>query len=118
MTTTPKATLLVRGGPEDGTTFGLSDGLTIIGRDSTNDIVVNEPGVSRQHAAIRGSLKGYWIEDLNSQNGTSVNGSPVRGEGRRLHNKDLIKLGGSAVNVHWLFNERGATVIGRSVSDT
>ena len=56
MTTIRQAILLVRGGPDDGSTIVLSDGVTLIGRSSFNTIVVDEEDVSRVHAAIRGEL--------------------------------------------------------------
>ena len=42
-----------------------------------NDMVVDELGVSRPHAGIRGGANGYWISDLGSRNGTFVNGEQV-----------------------------------------
>ena len=101
--------LRVRGGAGDGTTISLTDGMTSIGRDVTNDIVVDEAAVSRRHAAIRGERGGYWIEDLGSRNGTYVNGDEVEGEGQQLRDQDRIELGGT-VAVHWIFRELGATV--------
>ena len=44
----PQAVLLVRGGVNDGSTIPLSEGMTMIGRAPLNDIVIDEPGVSRQ----------------------------------------------------------------------
>ena len=82
-----------------------------MGRDPSNDIVVDEPGISRQHAGIRSDRGGYWIEDLSSRNGTFVNGTQIEGEGQRLRDQDRIDLGGMGTNVHWVFREPGATVI-------
>lgn len=48
-------------------------GSTTLGRDSACHIVVNEPGVSRQHAAFHVEEGAVWLEDLNSANGTFVN---------------------------------------------
>ena len=48
-------------------------GSTTLGRDSACHIVVNEPGVSRQHAAFHVEEGAVWLEDLNTANGTFVN---------------------------------------------
>ena len=49
-----------------------------IGRDNSNDIAINEPRVSRNHAIITDLGNGtYEIKDLASANGTFVNGEPI-----------------------------------------
>jgi FHA domain len=48
-----------------------------IGRDATNTVVINSPFVSKAHAIIRYSAGQYSVEDLNSSNGTRVNGAPI-----------------------------------------
>ena len=82
----------------------------MLGRAPLNDIVVDEPGISRQHAGIRGDNEGYWIADLGSRNGSFVNGTKIGGEPRRLHNFDRIELGGTNSPVHWVFMESQATL--------
>ena len=108
MTSVRGARLGVRGGPDKGRTIYLRDSVTMIGRVSSNDIVVEETWVSRQHANIRKQPNGYWIEDLSSQNGTFVNGERVSPEGQRLRNMDRIDLG-SGGTTYWVFSEPDAT---------
>jgi pSer/pThr/pTyr-binding forkhead associated (FHA) protein len=49
-----------------------------IGRDNTNDVIINEPGVSRNHAIISAlDNDTYEVKDLGSSNGTFVNGQRV-----------------------------------------
>jgi predicted component of type VI protein secretion system len=61
-----------------------------VGRNSSNDIVLNEPVVSGEHAAIQ--LKPQpSITDLNSTNGTRLNGAEVTKA--ELHHNDVIKIG-------------------------
>ena len=103
------AFLWVRGGPADGRTIGLSTGMNIIERASASDIVIEEAGVSRQHASIRVGDRGFWIEDLGSKNGTRVNGTEVRGEGQRLRDMDQIQLG-TIETPCWIFRESEGTV--------
>ena len=105
-----EAVLMVRGGPDDGRSIALSKGMTAIGRAPFNDIVVDELGVSRQHAGIQGDSEGHWIADLGSRNGTFVNGEKIDVESRRLRNFDRIELGGTSGRTHWVFMESQATI--------
>jgi RsiW-degrading membrane proteinase PrsW (M82 family) len=50
-----------------------------IGRMAGNDVVLNDPLVSRHHAVIRWTAAGYEIEDLGSANGTTVQGQRISG---------------------------------------
>lgn len=50
----------------------------MLGRHEDCDIVVDSPAVSRRHAQIIYDSNRYFIEDLKSRNGTTVNGRPVR----------------------------------------
>jgi len=61
-----------------------------VGRNSHNDIVLNEPVVSGEHAAIRLD-GGVTVTDLDSTNGTSVNGRLIRKQAL-VHN-DVIAIG-------------------------
>ena len=97
----PRAALLVQGGPDDGNSIPLAEGSTVIGRSKLNDITVDEPGISRQHAVINGGSKGFTIADLGSRNGTFVNGERIGQEPRELLLYDRIELGG--MDTHWVF---------------
>lgn len=105
----PKAVLRVRGGPNDGRSINIGKGITTIGRDDNNDVVVEDSAVSRHHAGIRKDPGGHWLEDLGSRHGTYLNGQLLEGEGQRLKDSDRIDLGGCS-SVHWVFREMGATV--------
>ena len=64
---------------------------TKIGRLETNDIVINEQTVTKNHAIIRIDNSKIEIEDLGSTNGTFVNGERIRK--MELRHGDKIKLG-------------------------
>ena len=81
-----------------------------MGRGDLNDMVLDEPGVSRRHAAIRGDASGYWLSDLDSRNGTFVNGERLGAQQRRLRAFDRIELGGTDSQVYWIFIESQATM--------
>jgi len=67
-------TLVVRGG---GRQSEFTKGRVILGRGRDVDFRVDDPNVSRRHAAIFWSEGKIMIEDLDSTNGTMVNGYPV-----------------------------------------
>ena len=73
----------------------LGDGAVVVGRSSTCDIVVDDPNVSRRHAEIRREDGAYWIVDLGSTNGLTVNGKRV--ERARLAPEDHILIGTTEV---------------------
>src|SRR5919198_2357924 len=85
--------LVVIAGPLKGTTVPLTDAETIIGRDPANAVVVNDPLVSRRHCSIRNSGDVIRLSDLESLNGTFVNGVPTRD--KPLEHGDRIKVGAS-----------------------
>jgi hypothetical protein len=80
----------------DGKEIELGDRLVTCGRGSDNTIAfTDDANVSRYHAEIERRADGYWIIDLNSSNGTTVNGERLFGE-RPLNDGDSIVLGGTS----------------------
>ena len=71
--------LIAISGSLKGTTFALAQDEISIGRDLSNTVSLNDPSVSRRHCLINknGSTDGFHIVDLESYNGTFVNGLPV-----------------------------------------
>jgi ABC-type multidrug transport system ATPase subunit len=66
--------------------------LVRIGREEDNDVVVDDMLVSRRHAELRGNrLAGYELVDLDSHNGTFVNGKRIRKA--RLEQLDVVGIG-------------------------
>ena len=64
-------------GPLKGTSFALFDGEVSIGRDSSNHLWADDPGLSRRHCVFVGEAGRFHIRDLGSRNGTLVNGVPI-----------------------------------------
>ena len=69
----------------------------IIGRDSGNDIQIDNVAVSREHARIIRGPNYYLIEDLNSTNGTFVNGKMINK--KFLKKDDEILIGKHSLQV-------------------
>ncbi len=63
-----------------------------IGRSRESDIFLPDQWLSRHHAEIVQRPDGYYVADLQSKNGTLLNGAPVKEE-RRLREGDVITLG-------------------------
>ncbi len=70
----------------------LRGGRMTIGRDPSNDIVLDDPTASRRHAVLEELPAGWWVSDVGSLNGTWVNGQLVEGE-RPLFPDDEILVG-------------------------
>jgi len=85
--------LIALAGPSKGKTFGLLPGEFSIGRDTSNELYLNDALVSRQHASINSTFSAVTIRDLNSRNGTFVNAVPVTE--RALESGDRIQIGDS-----------------------
>lgn len=83
-----------------------SDGLAI-GRGADNDWVLPDPQVSRYHARISRDAEGWWLQDLQSANGTWINGRRLADQPRALRSGDRIKLGATEV----VFDDPAATVV-------
>ena len=64
---------------------------TSLGRRSYNDIVIDNLAVSGEHAALQMSGNEVYLEDLNSTNGTYVNGKAVKKQ--LLQNSDTVEIG-------------------------
>jgi hypothetical protein len=69
----------------------LSKERTTIGRKPHNDIQIDNLAISGEHAVIVTILNDSFLEDLNSTNGTYVNGQPIKKH--FLQNSDVIELG-------------------------
>jgi pSer/pThr/pTyr-binding forkhead associated (FHA) protein len=71
--------------------------MTSLGRSSSNDIVIDIPEVSRRHARIQFENGRFQIFDLNSTNGTKVNGRRVGSA--IISDKDIITLGTARLEI-------------------
>jgi len=104
--------LVVRTGPNPGMVYELTKEVALAGRDVTNDIVLGDAEVSRQHSRLTRSQGGIVLEDLGSTNGTFVNGERLVAP-RLLRPGDLVGMG---ENVTLMYEstapEAAATVMG------
>jgi pSer/pThr/pTyr-binding forkhead associated (FHA) protein len=89
----------MRSGPNPGTVYALDSDQLSIGRDSSNEIAVNDAEVSRRHARLSFQGGKYVLEDMGSTNGTFVNGQRLTGP-RVLKSGEVISLGEQIVFVY------------------
>src|SRR5580704_18213872 len=81
-------------GPLEGTVHTITDGPLYLGRDPANQVMIGDSAVSRKHCAISQVTQGiYEISDLDSHNGTFVNGIQV--SRTPIQHGDLIRIGTS-----------------------
>lgn len=82
-----------------GEIYLLDQPVLTIGAARENDVIVRLPGVSRQHARIvREAGEAFWLEDVGSRYGSTVNGSVVTRV--RLFHGDEIAMGGWRATVN------------------
>jgi pSer/pThr/pTyr-binding forkhead associated (FHA) protein len=72
-------TLVVTAGPLAGTNLSLTDETITLGRSPDNTLVLDDDYVSSHHACLRPYENRWLVEDLNSTNGTYLDGHKVLG---------------------------------------
>lgn len=87
--------LIAIDGSSNGATYELNLDETSIGRGSTNVVRINHRSVSRQHCVILRDGNEFRIRDLDSYNGTFVNGIPVKEQ--ILSDADQLRIGSVAL---------------------
>lgn len=84
--------LVVVRGPRVGEAYELASEVTRVGRQPNNDVVLDDVTVSRHHALFTTTASGrVTVRDLNSLNGTYVNGSRI--EEVALRTNDQVQIG-------------------------
>src|SRR4051812_28444130 len=89
--------LIVVDGPNAGTEFDIS-GSSVIGRDPSSGIVLDDPEASRRHASVSAAGETISVEDLGSTNGTYVAGERIPGS-RQVGSGDRIRIGTTVMEV-------------------
>jgi hypothetical protein len=83
--------LVVRHGPETGSSYRLERPDTTIGRHPDSDVFLDDITVSRRHVQIEKTDQGYVLRDVGSLNGTYVNHDRV--DETRLEHGDEVQIG-------------------------
>src|SRR5437764_13476305 len=78
---------------DEGDEFPLNSAPVTVGRGGQNDLVLTgDEFASARHARVEVRGDGAWVQDLESTNGTFVNGARVAGA-RRLEAGDVLRVG-------------------------
>jgi len=108
--------LIMRSGPTPGASFILEGDQLTVGRDATNEIVINDAEISRRHARLTFQGGKYVLEDLGSTNGTFVNGQRLAGP-RVLKAGEVVQFGEQIMLVFEVTSmDAGATVVSPRVA--
>ena len=76
----------------DVVTLELDGGRVTVGKDEQNDLVLDDPTVSRLHAVLERFAAGWCVTDLGSSNGTFLNGERIWAQ-QRLRHGDEVRVG-------------------------
>ena len=93
--------LVVINGSLKGKTFPLNVDEVSIGREAANVVSIRHPSLSRRHCVIRRDGNEFRVIDLDSYNGTFVNGIPIKDQ--QLAHSDQIRIG--SIEVLFLLSE-------------
>lgn len=97
-TASARPTLQVLTGVDAGRILALTKGTTVVGRSLDSEMVLNDESISRQHAEIyTSSAAAPIIYDLESKNGTKVNGEPISPTGQVLIEGDQVRLSANMI---------------------
>ena len=100
-----QASVVIVEGYSEGMEYLIEKEYTIIGRDkSSADIVLKDPVVSRQHAAIIYRDRNYLVKDLGSTNGTHLKGALI--QQAALNHGDRFRIGDTTLQ--FILEETGA----------
>lgn len=109
-----RGVLLRTSGPFNGQLHSLPTGEILLGRSPAAALQLDDEGVSRRHAILRRSEHHYTIQDLDSSNGTFVQGRKVRRV--KLEDGDLVQFGPRATFRFCLMDAEQETTLQRLFS--
>ena len=98
--------LVVEIGPNPRRIYSLTDEIITLGRDLSNNIVIQDPEVSRWHLQLMSNADGYSVKDLESTNGSLLNGARLT-DSKPLQLFDTVELG-TAVRLHYIYDTEEA----------
>lgn len=84
--------LAATAGPGKGRQWQLRTDKVLVGREQPADVIVDDPAASRRHAQVYRKSGRWFLKDLDSTNGTYLDG-PLRGTERILWDGDVFRIG-------------------------
>lgn len=101
------ASLVIRTGPKKGAEYSITSSRTVLGRGTGSDIIIDDPAVSRMHSSIEFVNNAFILRDLESMNGTLVEGKSIKQSA--LGNGDTFQIGATVI-AFVLAERRGSSV--------
>ena len=101
-----QASIVILNGPATGTDCSVDSQRLVVGRGPGVDLALDDSAMSREHAALEFSGKGFRVSDLDSTNGVEVNGSKITA--CDLKHGDKINIGEH--QFQFVIEERGHTL--------
>jgi pSer/pThr/pTyr-binding forkhead associated (FHA) protein len=111
----PTFSLIGLTAPVSNQTFILPQGDLDVGRGEQNAVVIADPSLSRKHAVLQVTASGVVVEDMESSNGTFVNG--VRVGRRALAHGDRVRFGNVELEVASSAGPAAKRLLGLSLAD-
>jgi GAF domain-containing protein len=103
--------LYILNGLKRGHSFDIKGATTFVGRAPDNDIQIEDNSVSRRHMKISRNGDKFFIEDLKSHNGTSVNGQAIKpGDQHEVKEGIPIVIGNILTSLSKKFSDNGMAV--------
>lgn len=87
--------LRIEAGQDAGLEYVVTSALVRMGRRSTSNIIINDEKSSRDHCEVFKKDDVFWLRDLNSRNGTSLNGDKI--VEKPLRHGDVIRIGATLI---------------------
>jgi hypothetical protein len=120
----PLATFGIAAGPRYGEQIPVASPVVTVGRGAGCQVVIDDDSVSAQHARLEYDLGGWRITDLNSTNGTAIEGvklapdvptplpygATVRFGGVKLHFREVADVDVDAAKASWKAPEKAVTL--------
>jgi len=91
-----RALLVVLSGPAIGHTYSIGPEPVMLGRGEGSEVLIPDPGISRQHARIELRGDRFFVVDLGSTNGTLVDGARIK-DAEPLRDGNRIQLGSRSI---------------------
>lgn len=111
------ARLVLINGAEAGASYSLEAAQAVIGRQNGTEIKLNGTNVSRRHARLFREGTDFWLEDLNSSNGTFLNGAKLSTRAQ-LKPRDEIRVGPYLLRFEATEPRDDLTIHARAVANT
>ncbi|MBA3946454.1 MAG: FHA domain-containing protein, partial [Herpetosiphonaceae bacterium] len=107
MVTLPIPTLIIQRQNDEDLELQWEQPVLTVGRDPQNELVIDHKLASRRHARFEKDEVGFYIRDLESTNGTFLNGQRIAGS-QLLRNNDEVWIGDTVI----VFRDPEATMKG------